>query len=200
VTVKLRGPAGRGSLAVEAPEHATVTTRPAASGSTRVTVTHLARGARVVVRPADPAGATLQNEVDGTFGLVTSGGATLGGLARATGGAARADQGTVVVTASGGTVRLWVGTGTPRSATWGVNEGGKSIAVDANAWARASGLAGAEATWSALVVEQPGADRPGMHDQLLCHALGAPDKPTWNLEPWRPDVGLVATLAASCNP
>ncbi len=39
-----------------------------------------------------------------------------------------------------------------------------------------------------------------MHDQLTCHALGAPDKETWNLEPWRPDVGLLAVLAAACNP
>ncbi|MFC8731732.1 DUF2599 domain-containing protein [Luteimicrobium sp. NPDC057192] len=198
--VTLGGPAGRGSLVVEAPAGATVTARPAASGSTRVTVRHLARGGNVVVRATDPAGATLRDELDGTFGLVTSGGATLGGLSRAAGGTARGDQGTVVVAASGGTVRLWVGTGTPRSATWGVNEGGKSIAVDANAWARASSHAGAEATWSALVVEQPDANKPGMHDQLLCHALGVPDKPTWNLEPWRPDVGLLATLAASCNP
>jgi hypothetical protein len=39
-----------------------------------------------------------------------------------------------------------------------------------------------------------------MHDQLVCHGIGAPDKATWNLEPWRPDVGLLAVLAAGCNP
>ncbi|WP_414647956.1 DUF2599 domain-containing protein [Cellulomonas sp.] len=39
-----------------------------------------------------------------------------------------------------------------------------------------------------------------MHDQFLCHALGAADKATWNLEPWRPDVGSMATLMARCNP
>jgi len=198
--VALSGPAGRGSLVVEGPAGATVTTRPAASGSTRVTVRHLARGGSVVVQATDPAGARLRDEVDGTFGLVTSDDTTLGGLARPGGGTAREDEGTVVVTATGTTVTLWAGTGTPRSATWGVNEGGKSIAVDANAWARASAHAGAEATWSALVVEQPAANKPGIHDQLLCHAIGVPDKPTWNLEPWRPDVGLVATLAARCNP
>jgi len=198
--VTLDGSAGRGSLVVEAPAGATVTTRPATSGSTRVTVRHLARGGSVAVHAADPTGATLRDEVDGTFGLVTSGGATLGGLSRPDGGTARGVEGTVVVTASSATVTLWAGTGTPRSATWGVHEGGKSIAVDANAWARASGQAGAEATWSALVVEHPATNMPGMRDQLLCHALGVPDKPTWNLEPWRPDVGLVATLAASCNP
>ena len=31
-------------------------------------------------------------------------------------------------------------------------------------------------------------------------AIGAPDKATWNLEPWRPDVGLFAVLAGACNP
>ena len=36
--------------------------------------------------------------------------------------------------------------------------------------------------------------------QGLAHALGAPDKDSWNLEPWRPDVGLLATLTARCNP
>jgi hypothetical protein len=39
-----------------------------------------------------------------------------------------------------------------------------------------------------------------MRDQLACHALGAPDKATWNLEPWRPDVGLLLIMAAGCNP
>jgi hypothetical protein len=34
----------------------------------------------------------------------------------------------------------------------------------------------------------------------VCHAVGAPDKSTWNLEPWRPDVGLILTATAQCNP
>ncbi|MBC7292192.1 MAG: DUF2599 domain-containing protein, partial [Actinotalea sp.] len=59
------------------------------------------------------------------------------------------------------------------------------------------------AVWSALgrrTALGTDATGPGMRDQLECHALGAPDKESWNLEPWRPDVGLLATLAARCNP
>ena len=53
---------------------------------------------------------------------------------------------------------------------------------------------------SVVVALAPDADTNGMNDQFLCHALGAADKATWNLEPWRPDVGEMATLAARCNP
>ena len=41
---------------------------------------------------------------------------------------------------------------------------------------------------------------PTMRAQLECHQLGAPDKETWNLEPWRPDVSAVDMIAARCNP
>jgi hypothetical protein len=98
-----------------------------------------------------------------------------------------------VVTTTLGTVAL-------AGATWGEREGGRSLAVDPTAWARTAGVAGQDVLWPQLVAAEPEADAPGMHDQLLCHALGAPDKSTWNLEPWRPDVGLVAVLAARCNP
>ncbi|MFC8921120.1 DUF2599 domain-containing protein [Cellulosimicrobium sp. NPDC057127] len=93
-----------------------------------------------------------------------------------------------------------LGTATVRSAVWGDREGGLSLAVDPTAWARTAGVAGSDVLWTQLVAAEPDADAPGMHDQLVCHALGAPDKATWNLEPWRPDVGLVAVLAARCNP
>jgi len=39
----------------------------------------------------------------------------------------------------------------------------------------------------------------GMRHQLICHLAIARDKPEWNLEPWRPDVGYAKTLAAGCN-
>ncbi|GEM_PF-541850 len=87
-----------------------------------------------------------------------------------------------------------------RSTDWGEREGGRSLAVDATAWARAAGRAGQELVWAQVVAAEPEADTPTMHDQLVCHAVGAPDKATWNLERWRPDVGLLATMAARCNP
>ncbi|MEK1841739.1 MAG: DUF2599 domain-containing protein [Pseudomonas sp.] len=39
----------------------------------------------------------------------------------------------------------------------------------------------------------------GLRHQLICHLAIARDKPQWNLEPWRPDVGYAQTLAAGCN-
>lgn len=40
----------------------------------------------------------------------------------------------------------------------------------------------------------------GVLNQLECHIRRYPDKPTWNLEPQRPFVGLATTLNADCNP
>ncbi len=100
----------------------------------------------------------------------------------------------------GGAVTTTLGTAALRNATGGDREGGLSLAVDPTAWARTAGVAGSDVLWAAVVTAEPDADLPGMRDQLVCHALGAPDKATWNLEPWRPDVGLVAVLAARCNP
>lgn len=39
-------------------------------------------------------------------------------------------------------------------------------------------------------------------DQLLCHPMSqlAIFKSTWNIDSWRPDVGLAKTIAAACNP
>lgn len=107
--------------------------------------------------------------------------------------------------AGDGAIAAWdvvvpLGTQAVRSTDWGEREGGRSLAVDPTAWARAAGQAGQELVWAQLVAAEPEIDTPTMHDQLLCHAVGAPDKATWNLEPWRPDVGLLATMAARCNP
>ncbi|MEV5646936.1 DUF2599 domain-containing protein [Nocardia sp. NPDC052254] len=58
--------------------------------------------------------------------------------------------------------------------------------------------------WAEIVAATPDADSPGMHDQFACHwvwaRLVAPNKPSWNLEPWRPAVGYEATVQAMCNP
>ncbi|MEV0366692.1 DUF2599 domain-containing protein [Nocardia fusca] len=58
--------------------------------------------------------------------------------------------------------------------------------------------------WQEIRTADPAADTPGMWDQFRCHwewaRLIAPDKPTWNLEPWRPPVGYDATVDAACNP
>ena len=50
----------------------------------------------------------------------------------------------------------------------------------------------------------PDAGTPGMREQFDCHWTWArvlePDKPTWNLEPWRPPVGADLMAAEGCNP
>ncbi|RYV49359.1 DUF2599 domain-containing protein [Pengzhenrongella frigida] len=86
------------------------------------------------------------------------------------------------------------------SADWGEREGGRSLAVVPASWVRAGSVAALDALWSALVVVAPDADSTSMHDQLTCHALGAPTKDSWNLEPWRPEVDVLTLLAARCNP
>ena len=93
-----------------------------------------------------------------------------------------------------------VGTRAIESATWGENEGGRSLAVDPADWARHAGDAGLDLIRTQLAAAEPEAASTTMEDQLVCHALGAPDKNTWNLEPWRPEVGLILTATAHCNP
>jgi hypothetical protein len=39
-----------------------------------------------------------------------------------------------------------------------------------------------------------------LYNQLRCHTVFAPDKATWDLESFRPNVGYEQTVAAYCNP
>jgi hypothetical protein len=95
---------------------------------------------------------------------------------------------------------VWFASVAVQDAVWGHAEGGKSLAVTPSAWARAWSQAASVGLWSQLVVREPDADTPSMRAQLECHQLGAPNKDTWNLEPWRPDVSAVDMIAAACNP
>ncbi|MFJ4654046.1 DUF2599 domain-containing protein [Nocardia sp. NPDC088792] len=64
--------------------------------------------------------------------------------------------------------------------------------------------AAGDRAWQEVLTDAPDADTPGMYDQFKCHweyaRVVQPDKPSWNLEPWRPAVGYQATVAALCNP
>jgi hypothetical protein len=42
--------------------------------------------------------------------------------------------------------------------------------------------------------------RHSLLSQLHCHAVFASQKPRWDLESWRPDVGYLKTVLAACNP
>ncbi|MGO1180564.1 DUF2599 domain-containing protein, partial [Cellulosimicrobium funkei] len=138
----------------------------------------------------------------GTAGTATAGSAGTTSDADDAAGAPAGDADGAATTddAAAWDVVVPLGTRAVRSTDWGEREGGRSLAVDPTAWARAAGQAGRELVWAQVVAAEPEADTSTMHDQLVCHAVGAPDKATWNLEPWRPDVGLLATMSARCNP
>ncbi|GAB4086994.1 hypothetical protein GCM10028784_36240 [Myceligenerans cantabricum] len=88
------------------------------------------------------------------------------------------------------------------SATWArrEGEGGLSLAVVPEPWVRGGGESTLDLLAAQLATAEPETDSDTMRDQLACHHLGAPDKASWNLEPWRPDVGAIGTIAARCNP
>lgn len=204
-----------------------VTATPTTSPPPPVSVT--AGSTTITVQPLDSAAVATATPVeDGTVRLsVSAGDAILTGPPET---AFRAlDDGTAVVEDGAGTfvtglsvdgpgirmvqetpgsVRLtgvaplgiWVSSVAVQDAVWGQNEGGQSLAVTPSAWARAGGSAASTGLWSQLVVREPDADTPSMRAQLECHELGAPDKATWNLEPWRPDVSTLEMISARCNP
>lgn len=88
---------------------------------------------------------------------------------------------------------------------WTRNADGARLVVHPTAAGRATTFPGADLrAWTEIRAADGTADTPGMWDQFRCHwdwaRLVAPDKPTWNLEPWRPPVGYDATVGAACNP
>ncbi|MBI9115743.1 DUF2599 domain-containing protein [Sanguibacter suaedae] len=98
------------------------------------------------------------------------------------------------------TVDLHVGSTVVDSVLWDEREGGRSLVVSPSAWGRVAGATGMTYGFQDVVRLEPAADTQVMEFQLLCHLTGAPDKDTWNLEPWRPEVSYLAYLAARCNP
>ncbi|MGN8244702.1 DUF2599 domain-containing protein [Cellulomonas soli] len=159
----------------------------------------------VTLQPPQGTTATVLSDRSATF--TDASGALVGALGAPTGpyGAAlvaRKDGAIDVVAPSDldEPVGLWLASAALLDAQWGEQEGGRSLSVTPTAWTRAGSLAAQELTWAQLVAREPEADSPTMHDQLLCHMLGAPTKDTWNLEPWRPEVDLVTLVATKCNP
>ncbi|WP_421743267.1 DUF2599 domain-containing protein [Cellulomonas sp.] len=146
-----------------------------------------------------PPGMTVTALADGSAVVRDAGGVFVGGLVTEPRGAGLSQVGPEVLRLDPGS-DLWFTTAVVLTAVWGEAEGGRSLAVTPSAWARAGSQAAQEGLWAQVVAQAPDADSPGMQAQLECHELGAPDKATWNLEPWRPEVGLVEMITARCNP
>lgn len=96
------------------------------------------------------------------------------------------------------------------SASWASSSQGWTLKVIPTTWARlnAGGYAVGVAGWNELYSKYKNrglnTNLDGMRDQFICHqqivAIRAPNKPSWNLDEWRPNVSYAATVAAQCNP
>ena len=91
------------------------------------------------------------------------------------------------------------------SATWGDSDYGITLRVTPTpSTLRAGGPDDAAIAWGEVLRLAPGADTPGMREQFDCHWTWArllePDKPTWNLEPWRPVIPVEVMVLEGCNP
>ena len=91
------------------------------------------------------------------------------------------------------------------SATWVRASGGRSLHIVPTKSGRvAQGPADDDEAWSEVLNLAPDADQPGMRAQFDCHwtfaRLVQPDKPSWNIEPWRPVVNEQQMVDARCNP
>jgi hypothetical protein len=88
---------------------------------------------------------------------------------------------------------------------WATTEQGPSLQVFPTESGRyVQGETDLDPAWAEVVALDPTADSPGMREQFACHwrfaRIVAPDKTSWNLEPWRPVVTDAEMVASRCNP
>lgn len=88
---------------------------------------------------------------------------------------------------------------------WIPHPDGRRLAVFPTDYGRYDAPASAwPAAWDEVIHLEPGVGHEHMRDQFRCHVefarLAEPDKPSWNLELWRPDVDYLGTVVARCNP
>jgi Protein of unknown function (DUF2599) len=59
-------------------------------------------------------------------------------------------------------------------------------------------------SWNKVVAKHKSSshwkNQTSLYNQYACHYGYAPYKNPWNIEPWRPNVGLTKTIAKGCNP
>lgn len=99
------------------------------------------------------------------------------------------------------------GSGPPfiASAAWEDSDYGVTLKIAPTPAGReAWGADDSAAAWQEVLRLHPDADTPGMWEQFDCHWTWArllePNKPTWNVEPWRPVVASDQMLVEGCNP
>ena len=89
-------------------------------------------------------------------------------------------------------------------ASWTKRGDGISLFLTPTTWARNADQTVFEYAWQELAQYDEGAGRETttetMVKQLRCHLVGAKDKATWNLEPWRENLSLLEFYQARCNP
>lgn len=97
------------------------------------------------------------------------------------------------------------------SARWVWHSGaGWTFEVTPTGWARWNaggylpGVFGWDELYSKYRYRGLNTNLDGMRDQWICHqqvvAVRSPNKATWNLDEWRPNVSYLQTINASCNP
>jgi Protein of unknown function (DUF2599) len=103
----------------------------------------------------------------------------------------------------------WLGKDLIDHATWVHHAEGWTLQVTPTGWQRFwNGYWPASAGWDELYSKYRNlglnTNLQGMRDQYICHvqivSVRAPNRPTWNLDEWRPNVGYVQTINSSCNP
>jgi hypothetical protein len=174
-----------------------------------------------------PTGSTLVTDDNGAVLAVTGDGALIGGLAPPwaldgqhqkvpTHYEVRGNSVVQVVEHKGAGVHYpvvadpYLGIDLISSARWVLHDEGWTLEVTPTWWARANAggyLPGANG-WDELYAKYHNlglcCNLTGMRDQYICHqqivAVRDPNKPTWNIDEWRPDVGYPETVNASCNP
>ncbi|WP_446665880.1 DUF2599 domain-containing protein [Flexivirga sp. B27] len=115
---------------------------------------------------------------------------------------------------SGGTSRSASPRATPTNTTpppyiarvvWVSLPSGRSLQVYPTANGRVTTADGSgKEAWREVLRKAPDAGSRGMRAQFECHwafaRLADPDKPSWNLEPWRPVVSAQVMYDTRCNP
>lgn len=88
--------------------------------------------------------------------------------------------------------------------SWGTTSLGRTLRIYPTPLGRTYDAPDAvDVAWAEVVALAPDAQTPGMRMQFDCHWYGRvfiPDKPSWNLEPWRPQVDRALMAASQCNP